>query len=278
MALLAARMNDPQLCESHGPAPLPDGALNVRINSAPTVRVGDAFKCGGCPNRVQTGASTVTFGGEFAARLTDKSDHGGRIVLGSANVVIGGPAGMGCIGAGKRTCQAMAAGRSSGSTHQSYGDCHPESLRQIIRRATGNEINEDAMMQEVLKHHGATNNPGKGTHGGLPCEKGTAVLERFGVPAERKPCDLASIKQAVQERRGIVAFFDVEGVWPPPETGFHAAVITGVELDEHGEVIAVFMNDTGIGECGRRVPADKLLAGMAKHHSQPLVVTKGPIW
>ncbi len=149
VALFTARMNDPHLCETHGPAPLPDGALSVKVNSLPTVRVGDGFNCGGCANRVQTGASTVTFRGEFAARLTDKSDHGGRIVIGSGNVVIGGPTGMGCIGAGKSTCQAMAAGRKSGEIHQSYGNCMEESLRQIIRRAKGKEITEEELMAYV---------------------------------------------------------------------------------------------------------------------------------
>jgi len=279
MALFAARMNDPQLCLAHGPAPLPDGALNVRINSQPTVRVGDVFKCGGCPNRVQTGASTVTFGGEFAARATDQSDHGGRIVIGSANVVIGGPTGMGCIGAGKSACQAMAAGRKSASTQQSGGNCHPESLRQVIRRAKGNEIGEDEMLKEVINHHGAADSPNRRIHGGTACGEGTKILERFGIPAERKPADLASIKQAVQERRGIVAFFEVQDVWPPPnDPGFHATLITGVELDKDGNVTSVFMNDTGLGACGVKVPAQQLAIGMTKYGHQPLVVTKGAIW
>jgi len=287
MALLAARMNDPQLCRSHGPAPLTDGALNVRINSLPAVRAGDAFQCGGCPNRVQTGASTVTFGGEFAARLTDTSDHGGRIVLGAANVVIGGASGMGCVGAGKSTCQAMAAGRASGNTKQSYGNCVLESVRQIIRRAMANEVTED----ELKRHAEVNDRVSKGaTNGGSDGDNGQKLLGDFGVPAERMPAagpaDLDAVKQAISERRGVVAFVDPHEISPGkyPTPACHAVVVTGVELDEDGNVTAVFINDTGAGECGKKVPAaafGSAMRNLPSHKSAggtSLLVTKGAIW
>lgn len=290
MALFAARMNDPQLCQAHGPAPLPDGALNVRVNSQPTVRVGDTFKCGGCPNRMQTGASTVTFGGEFAARVTDQSDHGGRVVLGSANVVIGGPTGMGCIGAGKGACQAMAAGRKSGATSQSYGNCVLESVRQILRRAKGSELTEDEMMAHALENPDVSNKPGTDQHGGANGTIGAKILEDFGVPAERMPAQapatLATIKQAIAERRGAVAFVDPHEISPAlyPKPVNHAVVVTGVEVDEDGNVTAVFINDTGAGECGKRVSAANFGAALRKLPGEKatggaqLLVTKGPIW
>jgi uncharacterized Zn-binding protein involved in type VI secretion len=288
MALFAARMNDPQLCDLHGAAPLPDGALNVRINSQPTVRAGDAFKCGGCPNRVQTGASTVTFGGELAARATDRSDHGGRIVMGSTNVVIGGPMGMGCIGAGKSTCQAMAAGRKSGQTNQSYGNCVLESVRQLIRRGKENEVTEDEMLNHGLRR-GATSNPGHDDHGAANGDIGATIMEDFGVPAERMPAQapatLATLKQAITERRGVIAFVDAKDLWPDEkDSGCHAVVVTGVELDKDGNVTAVFINDTGRGDCGRKVPAAEFGAGMRNLPTErdkggaQLLVTKGPIW
>ncbi len=289
MALFTARMNDPCLCNTHGTAPLPDGALSVKVNSQPTVRVGDAFACGGCANRVQTGASTVTFGGEFAARLTDKSDHGGSIVVGSGNVVIGGPTGMGCVGAGKSTCQAMAAGRTSGKTKQSYGNCVLESVRQIIRRAKGNEVTEDEMMGHALAMRDVTNKPGTGQHGGANGEVGRQILNDYGVPAERTPKDrppmLADVKQAISERRGVVAFVDPHEISPTlyPSSGNHAVVVTGVELDSDGNVTAVFINDTGAGECGKRVPAAAFGAALRNLLSEranggaPLLVTKGPV-
>jgi len=283
MALPAARRNDLQACDKHGPAPLPDGQLDVKINSQPTVRVGDAFPCGGCPNRVKTGASTFTIGGEFAARLTDKSDHEGWIVVGSTNVVVGGPTGMGTIGAGKSACRAMAAGRKSLHGHQSYGNCMPESLRQIIRRAKGNNATEDEVMGRAFAQ-GAFSNPGHGNHGATSAYAGVRVLNDFDIPAETVPASgapsLQDIQQAIAERKGVVATFQTPGIWPPqflPAT--HAALVTGVELDDQGNVVAVFLNDTGLGECGRRVPADKFLAGMnACRGAHPLVVTKGAIW
>lgn len=288
MALFAARMNDPQICDAHGPALLPDGALTVRVNRQPTVRVGDLFACGGCPNRVATGAATVTFGGEFAARLTDTTDHGGRIVLGSGNVVIGGPAGMGCVGAGRSTCQAMAAGRASGETHQGYGNCVLESARQIVRRATASEITEDEMLQHSITHGYCVNAPNTPKlHGGSWPPSTIQNLNSLGVPAESMPLsgpsDLGTVKRAVQERRGAIAFVD-EGRFrdPPGEVSYHGVLITGVELDKNGNVTAVFINDTGTGECAAKIPADRFLAAMngwaAPGPPGPLVVTKQPIW
>lgn len=286
MALAAARMNDLQACDSHGPAPLPDGALHVKVNSQPTVRVGDAFSCGGCPNRVKTGASTVTIGGEFAARLTDASDHKGWIVVGSGNVRIGGPTGMGTIGAGKGTCQAMAAGRTSGKASQSYGNCVLESVRQIIRRATGNEVTEEEL-KKYAEAHGCVF---PGANGGSNGELGRKLLEDHGVRAERMPAEgpatLGVIAQAVSERRGVVAFIDPHEISPSlyPDPGNHAVAVTGVELDANGDVIAVFINDTGAGECGKRVPAAEFGAGLRNLPSEKanggakLLVTKGAIW
>jgi uncharacterized Zn-binding protein involved in type VI secretion len=283
MALSTARMNDPQACDSHGPAPLPDGALSVRVNSLPTVRVGDAFKCGGCANRVQTGASTVTFGGEFAARVTDKSDHGGRIVIGSANVVIGGPMGMGCIGAGKSTCQAMAAGRKSGRTKQSYGNCMPESLRQLIRRATGKMVTEDEVLGYGLAKGLSDDNPGKpNRHGATSPQDAILLLQHFGVAAENVPASgsptLNDIKRTIADRKGVVTTLHTKDYWPGSRHDYHAVVVTGVELDSDGNVIAVFINDTGVGECGMKVPANKFAAAIKSGGDQPLVVTKGNIW
>ncbi len=282
MALFTARMNDPHLCEAHGPAPLPDGALSVKVNSQPTVRVGDAFNCGGCANRVQTGASTVTFGGEFAARLTDKSDHGGSIVIGSGNVVIGGPTGMGCTGAGKSTCQAMAAGRKSLDVHQSYGNCMPESLRQIIRRATGNEVLEDELLAYGLGHKLSTNAPGTGQHGGTSPQNAVSLLQSFGVAAENVPAagapTLADLKHAVGGRKGVVTTLHTKDYWPDGGGGYHAVLVTGIELDKDGNVTAVFINDTGLGQCGMKVSAASFAASIKDGGNQPLVVTKGAIW
>lgn len=170
----------------------------------------------------------------------------------------------------------------SGKTNQSYGNCMPESLRQIVQRATGNRVTEDEMMTQALAN-GATSHPGFGNHGGLSGYAGARLLSSLGVPAEAVPASgvptLDDIRQAIAGGKGVVATFHTAGIWPP-EYGdaVHATFITGVELDDQGNVVAVFMNDTGLGDCGRRVPANKLLAGMnACKGAHPLVVTKGAI-
>lgn len=290
MALLASRMNDVQLCDKHGPAPVTGSTPQVTINGLPAVRIGDAFPCGGCANRVQTGASTVTLRGEPAARLTDKTDHGGTLILGSPNVVIGGPSGMGSFGGGKSVCQAMANGRTSGKTKQSYGNCVLESVRQVIHRATGNPVSEDEILRHALTKPDVKNAPGTSGHGGANGEIGRQILEDFGVPAERLPADEAAtlddVRTAVAERRGIVAFVDPHVYAPKlyPDAACHAVHVTGLELDKDGHVVAVILNDTGSGTCGLRVPAQTFANAMRelpteKHRGgASLLVTKGAVW
>lgn len=289
MALAVARTNDTHFCEAHGAGTLPDGLVSVRVNGQPAVRAGDRFVCGGCRNRMQTGASTVTIGGELAARLNDKSEHGGFVTRGSGTVFIGGPMGMGCLGAGTSMCQAMAAGRRSGETRQSYGNCVLESVRQIIRRAKGSKLTEDEMIAHALARGLADNKPGTDEHGGSSGTRGQRILEEFGIPAERMPSQgpatLGTIKQAIAERRGVVAFVDPKDIWPGMiKSGCHAVVVTGVELDEDGNVTAVFINDTGRGDCARRVSASEFGAAMRNLPTDKdvggasLLVTKGAIW
>ncbi len=88
---------------------------------------------------------------------------------------------------------------------------------------------------------------------------------------------LADVKQAISERRGVVAMVDTHAYWGD-EGGGHAVVVTGVELDKDGNVTAVFINDTGLGECGLKVPAAKFGQAMKDLAGSRLVVTKGAVW
>jgi len=193
---------------------------------------------------------------------------------------------MGSFGAGRKSCEAMAGGRTSGKPSQSYGNCMPESLRQLIHATAGHGVTEDEVMARALAQ-GAHPNPGQRNHGALSGPGAVRVLNDFGVAAELIPPEtthgaptIGDIKQAISARKGVVVTFDTGGIWPfEGASATHAALITGVELDDQGNVVAVFMNDTGLGECGRRVPADKLAAGMnALTGYHPLVVTKAAVW
>lgn len=66
------------------------GAPNVLIGGLPAARVGDMLLCVGPPDSIVRGSSTVMIAGMPAARVGDSTAHGGTILLGAFNVMIGG--------------------------------------------------------------------------------------------------------------------------------------------------------------------------------------------
>ena len=96
----AARLTDFHECpmQTPGTPPIPHvggpivgpGAPTVLIGGLPAARVGDMLVCVGPPDSIIKGSATVIIGGMPAARVGDMTAHGGRIVLGAFNVMIGG--------------------------------------------------------------------------------------------------------------------------------------------------------------------------------------------
>jgi len=92
----AARITDMHVCPMvnvlvpHVGGPiLPPGGLNVLIGGLPAARVGDMCVCVGPPDVIAMGAFTVLICGQPAARMGDMTAHGGAIVMGHPNVLIG---------------------------------------------------------------------------------------------------------------------------------------------------------------------------------------------
>jgi len=92
----AARITDMHVCPMvnvlvpHVGGPiLPPGGLNVLIGGLPAARVGDMCVCVGPPDVIGMGAFTVLIFGQPAARMGDMTAHGGAIVMGYPNVLIG---------------------------------------------------------------------------------------------------------------------------------------------------------------------------------------------
>lgn len=96
----AARLTDFHECPMQTPAvpPIPHvggpiigpGMPTVLIGGLPAARVGDMCVCVGPPDTIVKGSTTVMIGGVPAARMGDTTAHGGQIVLGAFNVMIGG--------------------------------------------------------------------------------------------------------------------------------------------------------------------------------------------
>jgi uncharacterized Zn-binding protein involved in type VI secretion len=91
----AARIGDHHVCPMvtgtvpHVGGPIAMGAPTVLIGGMPAARVGDMAVCNGPPDAVAMGSGTVMICGSPAARLGDATAHGGVIVAGCGNVMIG---------------------------------------------------------------------------------------------------------------------------------------------------------------------------------------------
>lgn len=96
----AARLTDMHTCpmQTPGVPPIPHvggpivgpGVPTVLIAGLPAAVLGDMCTCVGPPDSIIKGSATVMIGGKPAARMGDTTAHGGTIVLGAPNVMIGG--------------------------------------------------------------------------------------------------------------------------------------------------------------------------------------------
>ena len=108
----AARVTDLHTCPMvtgivpHVGGPiLPPGVPTVLINFLPAAHVTSMATCVGPPDMIAKGSAGVFIGYLPAARMGDLTAHGGLIVLGSPNVIIGeigspSPGGGGVAGIG----------------------------------------------------------------------------------------------------------------------------------------------------------------------------------
>lgn len=96
----AARLTDMHVCPMvtpglppipHGGGPiLGPGVPTVLIGKLPAAVLGDMCICTGPPDSIIKGSATVMIGGKPAARVGDNCAHGGSIMIGCLNVIIGG--------------------------------------------------------------------------------------------------------------------------------------------------------------------------------------------
>ena len=92
----AARLTDMHACPMvtvlvpHVGGPIiGPGCPTVLIGGLPAARMGDLAVCVGPPDDIVLGAFNVLIGGQPAARMGDLTAHGGVIVLGCFNVLLG---------------------------------------------------------------------------------------------------------------------------------------------------------------------------------------------
>lgn len=93
----AARVTDMHICPmTDGPVPhvggpfIPPCHVPVLIGKLPAARATDQLTCVGPPDLIALGSLTVSIGKLPAARMGDLTGHGGNIVMGCMQVLIGG--------------------------------------------------------------------------------------------------------------------------------------------------------------------------------------------
>jgi uncharacterized Zn-binding protein involved in type VI secretion len=288
----AARIGDPHTCSlSDGPKPhvggmiTGPGAPTVLIGNQPAARLGDIAVCvSPAPNMIAIGAFPVPIANSPAARQTDKTAHGGSISIGFPTVEIGLAGTAGNPPVGTKMCQAAAAGRSSGTTRQSYSNCGVESSRQVINQATGANLSENGLLTNAINSGNAGGTPGGAlafANGGTGAAGRQAILASNGVASSVQATNATNLGLAMSRGQGAVVNLDAGVLWAPsatPPGSLHAITVTGVEYDDAGNVVAVIVNDTGTGQCGQRIPAAKFNQATAAHPNSQLNVTNNAIW
>lgn len=92
----AARLGDFHVCPlceglvPHVGGPVLVGAPNVLVGGLPAANLGTAAVCAGAPDVIVQGSLTVLIGGRPAARVLDGTAHGGVVMSGRGDVLIGG--------------------------------------------------------------------------------------------------------------------------------------------------------------------------------------------
>jgi uncharacterized Zn-binding protein involved in type VI secretion len=96
----AARQGDQHTCPLTNPPPgssphtggpiMLMGPPTVIIGGQPAATVGNICICAGPPDSITKGSATVKINGQSAARMGDKTTHGGQITGGCKSVLIGG--------------------------------------------------------------------------------------------------------------------------------------------------------------------------------------------
>lgn len=288
----AARVGDPHVCPmSDGPKPhvggvvLPAGAPTVLIGGQPAARLGDACQCvSPAPNTIAKGAFPVPIANQPAARMTDQTAHGGSITVGLPTVLIGLAGTAGNVLVGTIMCQTAGQGRTSGSTQQSYQNCGVESSRQVINQANGTNVSENGLLQSAMANGNASQLPNIADSGGTGAVGRQSILANNGVASTVTPAGTGNaLDVAMSQGRGVIANLDPAYLWNDGVTqpgGGHAVTVTGVEYDDAGNQTAVYINDTGTGQCGQRVPINTWNSAVTNHPSgsPQLNITNNPIF
>jgi hypothetical protein len=221
----------------------------------------------------------VKMDGKNACRLTDKKfhNHENTVNLGgelqSPSAVPPPPT---SVENAIKACEEARKGRKRNKKSQSYENCGVECVRQIINRKNKTSWTEDAMLNWALRAKKAEKKLKRRSSGGTNYAQRYSILYRFGVDSKMVPQTMGNIKAATAKGKGVIAAVDVKKLWGPKYNGGHVVLVIGVVEDKDGNVKEVIVNDSGMGDCGKRYPADQF--EKALRPGAMLNVTDDSIW
>jgi hypothetical protein len=109
--------------------------------------------------------------------------------------------------------------------------------------------------------------------GGTSTEARTTILKAQGFDVEEKDPSVEAIDAAIKNGNAVIISVNCGTLWGNTQTGPHAVVVTGMEYDDHGNVVGVVYNDTGV-PCGCHSSASKATIDSALLKTKKLNVVK----
>jgi uncharacterized Zn-binding protein involved in type VI secretion len=258
---------------------LPPCAPTVLTGFIPQARIGDLLTCVGPPDVIVTGSATVIVAGQPAARITDKTVHGGVIVVGLPTVIIGDG---GAAPASISAAQARAIlGNAAFPGPQNFGNCGVQSVGEIVFLATGQRLAEVPLLNSAVTSGlaGAGTPGAPATRGGTSAAARRTLLQQNGVASTVVTTSQAALGTAIQNRQGVIINVDAGTLWGnPAQVGSgHAVVVTGGTFDGAGNLQTVTVNDTGAGTVSNMPAATLMTAANARAGGSQMNVTQNAI-
>ena len=166
---------------------------------------------------------------------------------------------------------------------QSYQNCGLQSSRQLIEQAKGQRLakSELEFLEDAIETCGANKEePHPAESGGSNAAQRKCVMAQYGVASSVQDASVEAVEKALREGKGVVMSGDMEVLWAnlglPEQSGRHAVVLTHADFDENGELVAVYVNDTGVNQ-RYQLSRDELEDALDSGSGQ-LNVTDEPIW
>ena len=165
---------------------------------------------------------------------------------------------------------------------QSYQNCGVQSSREIIEQAKGQCLSETELeflnnAIDTCKVDKAANHPLDS--GGTNAKKRKCLLKSYGIDSTVEDASVENVEKFLKDRKGVIISADVEHLWDVfgvKQTGRHAIVVTNGKYDRDGNLLGVYINDTGINK--RYYVRSDRLKDILKSGSGQMNVTSNPIW